>query len=285
MRAYRMRFFGVAMGSSRYTSTSRRSTTTAVVVVLSLLVAACPGRASARPFPIEQFEETFRAEPVDIVLNHDERIQTDYSRDFRTSPQPFPSNPNGNRAGGLTIVRSDGSAFVTFAWLTTPSALSLSWPEYLDFEFGGGVDVRIDRDGMCEEATVEKRTVDITSPASTHERLAIDLDEQNELCAFAWPGALTHRILRLDQQPESLDDWFREIGDSPFTYSHGIRIHGDSVDVYSWETDVDGITEIREIGITRTGWLYYMNWWRSEPYPGELVNRRTVLRSLPDDKG
>ncbi len=254
---------------------------------LCLIAAACGvpinnSDSSGDPLPSEDMAQALANEPAEVEFRFQEIFQPDYTTDWHDSHQPFPSNPDGSRGGGsLFLNPTNQNSFkgtVFFEITPAPAAIALPGQAQLGQQFG--VTISSGRD--CGRPTVY--SVEIATRTSQHRdseliELNDNPDPDDPICTFIWPGILAQRILPPTEQPTTLDDYFTNLASHDFIHTHTIRMYSEPIRIYTWETQENGITEKREIGLNNDNRLFYINWWRSEPYEGENVNRRNLSRS------
>lgn len=248
-------------------------------------VAACGlpinSAGSGRPLPIESMAQAFANEPAEVKFSGQEIYQADYTSDWHDSGQPFPSDPYGFRGGGsITVDMRSGDYHGGTQFEITPHTDSVRLPPIAQGQPDLGIKISVVIN--CSQTGVYAKSV-VTEMGQDDDVTLIEINERPQpddpICVFIWPGMLAHRILPPDEQPITLDDYFTTLAKHDFVHTHTIRMYFERIRVYTWETETDGVLERREIGLNKDNRLFYLNWWRSEPYEGENINRHSLSRS------
>lgn len=255
-----------------------------VAAGLLSFVTACGlplSNGTGEALPVEAMTQALNDEPAELQFTVQEIYQAEYTTDWHDSNQPFPSNPYGSRGGGrFTIDMRSGDYHGRTLFEITPHTDSVLLPPVAQGHPNLGIKVTASIN--CSQTSAYTWAV-VTEMGQDREGDLIEVNENphhdDPICAFIWPGMLAHRILPPDEQPLALNDYFATLATHDFVHTHTIRMYHERVRIYTWETETNGIVEKREIGLNKDDRLFYINWWRSEPYEGENVNRRNLSRT------
>lgn len=268
---------------NKMAATKTQTHTTALLLVALLIATSCTAMrdGSGKPLPVDAMATALANETNETEFSFDEVRELEYSTDWHFKSQGFPSSKIGSRGGGYLWYfpqTNESSGAVIFE--ITPPANAIALPKTA--QLGPTVGVKLTAGINCQSISVISRDIqlEIGQPDEGETLIGdIDPDPNDPICTFIFPGILAQRILPPNEQPQTLEEYFNTLKTHDFVHTHSIRMYGERIRVYTWETNENGITEKREIGLNNDNKLFYINWWRSEPYEGENVNRRNLARS------